>query len=132
MKSARELYAADERWWSDYQPIINSFGSVIIQADDADYQGDSYVVLRDGSRYGYLNFGWGSCSGCDALQACDSLEEVDNLINSLASSIHWEDSAEDLLKWMDERDWELQYVWHVDEFKAFLAQAKEALAKEYA
>ena len=53
---------------SDYQPIINHIGKVLVQEDDEDYQGDTFVLLEKDSKYGFLNIGWGSCSGCDAVQ----------------------------------------------------------------
>lgn len=74
----------------DYGPLIESIGhEVLVKVDDDDYQGDSNVLFRraDGA-FGYLNFGWGSCSGCDALQACDSYEDLESLRNSLVAGIH--------------------------------------------
>lgn len=66
---AQQLFGETNYFW-DYKPIVNSFGKIIIQVNDGDYQEDSYILLEDDGRYGYLSFGWGSCSGCDALQAC--------------------------------------------------------------
>lgn len=57
---------------SSYQPIMDSFGNIILQVDDNDYQGDSRLLYREDDRIGFLQFGWGSCSGCDSLQACHS------------------------------------------------------------
>src|SRR5262249_9459299 len=72
---------------SCYEPMIAAFGRFIVGADDADYQGDSYRLIADGDepgqRYGMLIFGWGSCSGCDALQACSSVQEVQELMDRL-------------------------------------------------
>ena len=80
---AETLYPNFSYCESDYQPIVDSFGNVLIQVDDADYQGDTRVLYEKDGKYGYLNFGWGSCSGCDALQACCNIEEIQELINSL-------------------------------------------------
>ena len=72
----KELYK-DESWgWYDYQPMLNAFGKVAIQVDDDAYQGDSRLLYDENGKIGVLIFGWGSCSGCDALQACGSLEVV--------------------------------------------------------
>jgi len=68
----------------NYQPIINYFGEVLIQEDDKDYQGDSYILYKN---YDLLIFGWGSCSGCDSLKACNSIEQLDSLIQQLKDSI---------------------------------------------
>lgn len=105
---------------SDYQPILEEFGTILTQIDDEDYQGDSRVLLKKDNKYGILIFGWGSCSGCDSLQACDSYEEIDQLIESFYNDIIWFDSLEDCKKWVRERDWELQYCFHCDETKQFI------------
>lgn len=104
----------------DYQPIIEHFGDVLIQVDDADYQGDTRVLLKGSRGYGILIFGWGSCSGCDSLQACDSYDEIDALINDLDNDIIWFDSLESCQNWVKNRDWELQYSYHCDETKEFI------------
>jgi len=75
-EKARYFYNKDDHGWYDYTPLISYFGHIILRVDDTDYQGDSRVLYEEGERYGYLNFGWGSCSGCDSLQACDTASEV--------------------------------------------------------
>ena len=104
----------------DYQPIINSFGEVLIQVDDNDYQGDTRVLLYGELGYGVLIFGWGSCSGCDSLQSCKSYEEIDDLIKDFNHDIKWFSSLEDCQLWAKNRDWELQYEWHCKETKEFV------------
>lgn len=78
----------------DYTPIIQSFGHVIVRTDEDDYEGDTFVLLGKDDRYGFLVFGWGSCSGCDALQACGSFAAIDTLITQLENTIHWFDTFE--------------------------------------
>lgn len=93
---ARRLYPdAEDRWGfsvSDYDPILHSFGEVVVKVDENDYSGDSLVLLRKESRYGFLIFGWGSCSGCDALQGCNSYRDIEQLIQQLENNIIWFDS----------------------------------------
>jgi len=113
----------------EYQPILDACGTVVVQVTSNDYQGDTWAIVESGGRYGYVNFGWGSCSGCDALQACSSYEEVDELAQQIENDIHWENSAEDMLVWMADRDWETKYCWHEDDFKRFLVEAKDALSR---
>lgn len=79
---------------NDYNPIIRSFGHVIVQVDEKAYQGDTYVLLGKDDRYGFLVFGWGSCSGCDALQACGSYDDIDAIIRDLENTIIWFDTFE--------------------------------------
>lgn len=108
---------------ADYQPLIGSFGEILLQVDDKDYQGDTRVILKRGDEYGLLIFGWGSCSGCDALQACDTYQDIENLRTGLESDIKWM-PAKDLLAYLETHDWKGDYSWHDDgETKQFVEQA---------
>jgi hypothetical protein len=113
----------------DYQPILNSFGEIVVQVDDNDYQGDSRVLYRNGSKFGWLQFGWGSCSGCDALQACSSMGDIQNLIDELNSQIKWFDSASACLDFFNSHDWEGDYSWHRKEQRKFIEEAKIQLTR---
>lgn len=133
MATARELYPEnhyicdalyctggeghrDDTSFHNYQPIIESFGPILVQVDQNDYQGDSYVVYGNSwdAPIRYLVFGWGSCSGCDALQGCNSYEEVDRLIDSMRLKIR------DFASVSAFRDYYRQsmsgYEWYVDTF----------------
>lgn len=113
---------------SDYGPLLQSFGyKIAIQVDDKDYQGDSRLILRDGERVGLLIFGWGSCSGCDALRACETLEEIETLRTEIHGSIRWGTLAE-ISDYLETHDWEGDYSWHDDETKDFVTKAKVLLA----
>ncbi len=128
MKTSEELFPEQSEGYfygGDYQPIIDSFGKVLLQVDDADYQGDTRVVLESEGKFGVLIFGWGSCSGCDALQACGSHSDINSLIESLHNDITWFDSLEELKAWSAARDWELQWAWHSSETKDFVEKIKE-------
>ena len=124
MKKANEIYNTYETWWYDYQPMLNEFGEIILQIDEQGYQGDSFVIYRDNNRYGYLTFGWGSCSGCDALQGCNSIDEVQDLMNDLYDSIIWFDSLSELKSYFENKDWTLCHEWYIDEFKEFIRNVK--------
>lgn len=120
MKTARELY---EGYWDDYQPMLDEFGEILVQVDDNDYQGDSFLIYRNNSQYGLLTFGWGSCSGCDALQACDNINEVQELMNSLYDSITWFNSLQELKDYISNDDIiELKWYYYSDIFKSFREQ----------
>lgn len=108
---------------SDYQPIISSLGRILIQVDDDDYQGDSRVLLEKDGKYGLLIFGWGSCSGCDALQACENMHDIQILIDNLSDSVKWFDSLLSLKRYINEKDWELEYSWHARETREFIESA---------
>ena len=126
MGRARELYGKelDDSWfvcWS-YQPMIDSFGEVLVQVDDNDYQGDTRVVYYKDGQYGFLNFGWGSCSGCDALQACDNEEDVDKLIDSLEQDVKWFDSLQELKAYITDSQRKYSYYSHEAEWADFVVK----------
>ena len=138
MKTAKELYP--EYWEEeqkngsfygpcDYQPIIDQFGEILIQVDDEDYQGDSRVLYKDGEKYGYLNFGWGSCSGCDALQGATSVCEIQELIDGLQKDIKWFDDKASCLKYFKKKDWKLDYSYHAEETKDFVEKVIKHLSE---
>ena len=132
MKKAEELYAEEKdsgRFCAEsYQPIIDEIGNVAVQVDDRDYQGDSRILYDNDGRIGYLNFGWGSCSGCDALQACSSFEEVQDLMDGMVNDTKWFDSKGEALEFFKTKDWELEYSWHADEQKDFLKKVEDYLS----
>lgn len=101
----------------------------IIETGDHDYQGSSSVCLKDGERYGYLEYGWGSCSGCDADQACDSWSDVADLYNSLVDNIEWHDSIEAFLTWAKSHDWKGEWSWH-DGAKEFCRELNKEFGLE--
>ncbi len=133
MKTAKELYPEcqlDDRFSSpaDYNPIIGNLGNVILQIDDNDYQGDSRCLYyRADGAIGYLQFGWGSCSGCDSLQACSSYDDIDQLIIELRDSIRWFSNKEEALHFFNTHDWKGDYSGRSEEQKEFVDKAKALL-----
>lgn len=109
----------------DYNPLLSSFGPIVLQVDDHDYQGDSRVLYKKGDRFGVLIFGWGSCSGCDELQACDSYEDAEKLRQQLEAKIKWMTKTE-ALEWLND-DWarKSEYSWHIKETRNFYELAKK-------
>lgn len=128
MKPIQEVYPevakelAEDNYFSapgDYQPLLKSFGyEIAVQVDDKDYSGDSRLLLKDGARLGILIFGWGSCSGCDALQRCNSFAEIDELRTELFDQIKWFDSKQEALSYVRGHDWEGDYGWRSGDGKA--------------
>ena len=130
MRTARELYEAEEDgslYVSDYNPMLSAFGAIALQVDDKDYHGDSRVLYDDDGRVGYLQFGWGSCSGCDALQGCDNIADIQDLMDRLQESIRWFDSYAEALKFFETHDWQGEYSFREEEQGAFVAQSIEYL-----
>lgn len=106
-----------------YSPMLSLFGEIIIQCDEDNYQGDTIAVVKNGNDYGYLMFGWGSCSGCDALQACNNVSEVVELANDFQSAIKWFNSLNELKDFVSVHDYEGDWTDKdlVSEFKKELA-----------
>jgi len=129
MRTAKELYPS---YWEEeekngnfygpgnYQPIIDELGNVLVQVDDNDYQGDSRVLYEKDGKYGYLIFGWGSCSGCDELQGCENIWEIQVLMENLETNIRWYDTIDELKQYFKDKDWDLEYSWHAEETKEFV------------
>ncbi len=118
MQDVKELWPSVEpdtyglHFGPGYSEIISKIGTVLVESWDDDYQGDTFALIEKDGRYGYLCFGWGSCSGCDALAACTTLSDLQDLCNGLESSVQWFDSKDEIRKWIEERDWEGQFEWH--------------------
>ena len=122
MKTAKELYSSErvEKFgvW-DYNPMLKEFGDILIEIDEDNYQGDSFILYKNEDKYGFLTFGWGSCSGCDALQGCNNIEEVQELMDYLYNSIQWFDDLKSVKSYFETKDWDLDWIGHKQEFKDF-------------
>jgi hypothetical protein len=104
----------------EYDPIIRSFGAVLVQVEDDDWSGDTRVLLRNGDRYGFLVIGWGSCSGCDALQGCSTFAEVDELINQIEGDIKWFNSLAEVKTYIaNDKDRSQSFYAHCDGWREF-------------
>jgi hypothetical protein len=119
----------DEDHYVFYHPLIASMGfeTVIVVHDDSNTGGgDSRFIFKHGDFYGLLIFGWGSCSGCDRLQACRTVGELEDLRKFLFDSIKW-GSASELLTYVREHDWKGDWTWHRPETHKFIKLADEYL-----
>ena len=127
---ARRLYP-DVDWGdsypyvSGYGPMVEDSGEVLLWITTGSYQGDYHVLVRGpGGDFCYISIGFGSCAGCDALQACDTAEQIGQLAEGIQFGIRWEVDAAAMRKWLLERDWEVQWMYSdFDEFKEFLSKA---------
>ncbi len=102
---------ADE-YGGDYEPMVRSWGyDVLDYTEHGSYQGDISALLADGDRRGFVVIGYGSCSGCDELQArtpysfLNDGEEQDwsgvvELSDELRKSVEWQ-TAEGLADYLD-------------------------------
>lgn len=89
IKSLNDLWEA-ETYLSNYDDIVGLFGVILSANHQDDYQGDSiYTIKQNSTHWGLLVVGWGSCSGCDALQMCDTLTDLVELTEELMNDIKW-------------------------------------------
>jgi hypothetical protein len=128
--NVKELYPAID-YVDDYTPMIDSFGTLILREDEEGYQGDTFCIIAREGKFGFLVFGWGSCSGCDALQACRNYDDLQELADNLESSIKWFDSLFLLKEYLCLDD-SRQYDWygHSSVFKTFLDKALKLCSKD--
>lgn len=129
MIDVKNLYKEERFGWYDYDPMIEAFGNVAVRDDDRDYQGDTRVLYNNGGRIGHLIFGWGSCPGCDALQACGSLDDVQELCDSLEESIMWFETPKAALEWFTSHDWRGDYSWYYNETREYVDKAIKYLSE---
>ena len=95
----------------DYDYLMDCIeGDIICKASGGDWQGDSWFLFKQDNNYGYLVFGWGSCSGCDALQACTNVDDVEELLTHLNDSIIWKDK-EEMLEYFKTKDWSTEFFY---------------------
>ena len=89
----------DSSWSYDNLLATMTDGKVWAHEDNA-YQGDTFAIIQRGGAYGFVVFGWGSCSGCDALEAAHSdIAMATQLRDELYDSARWFSSLENFLHW---------------------------------
>ncbi|GAA2322029.1 hypothetical protein GCM10010149_88930 [Nonomuraea roseoviolacea subsp. roseoviolacea] len=124
-----------QRYYS-YDDLVASMDvEVVHEGHEQNYQGDSHYIVREDGRCGYMTFGWGSCGGCDALQACmdygsdeSTLRSVTELRDEIYNQIHWEETPAKLFAYMADKDWRLDWRYHAQDFRVFLAEALTKLS----
>lgn len=88
-----------------YEEGLNSLGIEVLEwVTFGSYQGDYAVILKKENMLGFIVIGYGSCSGCDALEACRSPEEYNQLISAIVKGIYWGTPSELISKINDNFD----------------------------
>jgi len=101
--------------WADglsasYKDIVESWGYEVLAFETfGSYQGDHLALLRRPDGVGLIVFGYGSCSGCDHLQAItpwgddedDDWQPVIDYAEELRTGVHWESNNDGLAAWVD-------------------------------
>jgi hypothetical protein len=128
VKTAKELYPDWNEGFlgpSDYTPIINDIGKVLLRYDESNYSGDTFLLMvvetDNFYKLAYVEFGWGSCSGCDALQGCESYREIDEVYASIAGNIKTFESKENAIEYFNSAEFLSQ--WQSNEKREFVELA---------
>lgn len=94
--------------------------------DDHDYQGDSHALLEHGGEFGFLTFGWGSCSGCDAMEAAYGDRAAERaVLDGLCESIIWFATLREAKDHVSSRDTANHFGCHGDGWEEFTKEVSE-------
>ena len=61
---------------------------------EGSYQGDFYMLGKDGDNYYFFTISYGSCSGCDWLQSIEDYDNLQKLIDEIKDSVLIKNRAE--------------------------------------
>lgn len=125
-------------WYSvvNYGAIVESWGKKVLAFETTGaYQGDHWALLKNSyGQFGFLNLGYGSCSGCDYLEGIFDFNrelvgddrclteageaKLAEVSRSYYEAVRWFDTAEELISWLDNSHDRLGDSWfyHDDEF----------------
>lgn len=105
MKTIKECFPdlSNEHGWLSNCPsrveLLASCGAdVLVDVEEGSYQGQGFVLLKRGDEYGYVNYWYGSCSGCDSLMAAHTIEDIERERSELVESIQWDRDRSRLLE----------------------------------
>jgi hypothetical protein len=110
MTSNKPAWAGE--YGPSYEDIVRSWPYEVLDFETfGSYQGDHLALLKNGDAIGLVVFGYGSCSGCDKLEAItpwDDDEDSDwqpliDFAATLRDAIHWEGDRDQLREWIDAR-----------------------------
>jgi hypothetical protein len=115
-----------------YRELLALIGEPVVVTQVGSYQGDYLVLFKgdddlDDDLWGFLTFGYGSCSGCDALQSCGSAQDLQELYERLRDSTKWESKAV-MEDYVTGKDYEGEfYGSYKEDWGEFRSEALEAL-----
>lgn len=125
----------------NYDEIIDTFEcEVLVEESDDDYQGDTYVFLRNDDMYGILIFGWGSCSGCDALESIscwktsgcsekhisETLKSLTEFRDEMYESITWR-KLKEMKEYIEVKDFKLEWYGNTKTGRKFVTEVQSYL-----
>ena len=89
--------------WIDYETLVKCINTKIDWhiLETGCYQGDYWYFAQYDNKVYFVNIGYGSCSGCDALMASyDNINELIELQDGIKRSIREFDNLEELISWI--------------------------------
>lgn len=93
---------------------------------EGSYQGDWFMIGRNEDTFYFFSMGYGSCSGCDWLQGCDTREEMEKLLEDILATPTF--SKENILKHVKKFDW--PYYYDEEAHNELALKAIKAVEKE--
>lgn len=124
-KAAGERSYFNEDYWKPnggYEALITLGGEEIVNSVDVgDYQGDALLLLKHPTEnlYFFLEYGWGSCSGCDAFQGCDTIGDLQELADSFVGDAEWK-TADEMLAYFRSKNWDERYYYRDSEVQRWV------------
>lgn len=118
-----------------YMTLIQAMGhDLLVHLSESGWSGDDFLLMRDADgRYGFLVFGWGSCSGCDAMEAASSWEDAEAIYQKLCDDVHWFDTLAGCVAYIhDKHRAGMEWYRFSDEFPSFVQQVDEYVASQEA
>lgn len=111
-----------------YRDLLALMGEPVVVEQVGSYQGDYLVLFKGhGDLWGFLTFGYGSCSGCDALEACSDPADLEALYTRLRDSVKWE-SKDAMREYVANKDYRGEfYGGYESDWTKFRQKALEAL-----
>ncbi len=124
---AEEGFDANDPFYSgyacEYDNIVAEFGETIIYKIHESYSGDMWYLLNINGKLAYLNLSYGSCSGCDALQGCNSLKDLTDLIIEIYNSMVKFETLQEAKEYFEAEARQFDASWYYDENKDFIKEA---------
>lgn len=114
-----------------YENLIKATGCDIIDSlYMGNYEDDLLMVVSKNYKFGLLVTGYGSCSGCDALQGCVTNTERTELAVELYNKIMWKEPGE-IIDYLEDKDWSAEYYGQQKGLSEFIKKVKEEVIIRY-
>lgn len=130
---AKDIFTKDpnctqwDYWSGDYYGILDAIGESLCRETLGYCQGDILALLKRESQYGFVSIGYGSCTACRASQACTTLEDFQDLVDSIVKRVQWFNTQQEAADWFKNHDWEGDY--YGEESKGFVEDCLEILER---